>query len=97
MKIMISWITLDVLDGANTKRDYTDNRGSCVRRIFTHQQPFRLHYNNNHRHTPICIKLTWATRFWMDRKFAWYLAISEVSANIAHGYFQKVVNVGPTL
>ena len=36
MKIMSSWMTLDELEGRNTKRDYTDNEGLRVSKSFTY-------------------------------------------------------------
>ena len=37
--------------------------------------------NNNRGHAPISIEKTWATKYWPDRCFAWYLAVSEVNEN----------------
>ena len=39
--------------------------------------------NNNRRHAPTLIEKNWATKYWPDRCFDWYLAVSEVNANYA--------------
>ena len=49
------------------------------------------------RHAPISLEGTWATKFWPDRNFAWYLAASEVNAALAAGHMQNNGNVTPTL
>ena len=52
---------------------------------------------NNRRHELISIETTRATHLWADRKFAWYLAVSTVNANLAHGHFQNGGEITPTL
>ena len=32
--------------------------------------------NNNRKHAPISIDKTWVTKYWPDRCFDWYLAVS---------------------
>ena len=44
MKIMISWMTLDELEGANTKRNYKGRDGESLVKIFKYQQPFGFHF-----------------------------------------------------
>ena len=77
MKIMTSWITLDELEGGDTKRNYKGRDGeSLVKKKY--RQPSGLHfhyrhqvdYHNNRRHSPISLERTWATKFWPDRNFA---------------------------
>jgi hypothetical protein len=105
MKIMASWMTLNELEGAQTKRDYKDASGRMVSKKFCYRQPFGLHFkyrhqvddHNNRRHAPISLERTWATKFWADRNFAWYLAVSFVNVNLAHGHFQNNGEVVPTL
>ena len=48
---------------------------------FLHQH--QVYDNNKWRHAPISIEKTWATNYWTDRCFVWYLAVSEVNANYA--------------
>lgn len=104
MKVMASWMTLNELEGARTKRDWKEN-GVNKSKTFNYRQPFGLHFryrhqvddHNNRRHAPISIERTWATKFWADRNFAWYLAVSMVNANLAHGHFQNNGEVVPTL
>ena len=45
--------------------------------------------HNNQGQAQISIETTWATKFWYERNFNWYLSVSTVSLNIAHGHFQK--------
>ena len=52
---------------------------------------------NNRRHAPIYIKTTWATKFWDDRNFSWYLAVSTVNADLARGHFKNGGELTPTL
>ena len=53
--------------------------------------------NNNRRHAPISIEKTWATKYWPDRCFSWYLAVSEVNVNYARPYFQDSSYALPNL
>ena len=52
---------------------------------------------NNRRHAPISIEKTWATNFWADWNFYWYLAVSTVNADLARGHFQNGGELTPTL
>ena len=71
--------------------------GHPLVRQFKYWQPFGLHFRyryqvydqNNRRHAPISIQRTWETRFWPDRNFAWYLAVTEVNTALAHMHFRK--------
>ena len=36
-------------------------------------------------------------KFWSDRNFSWYLAVSTINANLAHEHFQKGGKLSPTL
>ena len=97
MKIMATWMTLEELDGADTRREYKGPDGDSLVRIFTYCHPFGLHFcyrhqlddHNNIRHAPISIERTWATKFWPNRNFAWYLAVTEVNTALADGHFRK--------
>ena len=46
--------------------------------------------NNKRRHVTISIDRTWATKYWLDSCFDWYLAVSEVNANHAQSYFKDI-------
>ena len=71
MNIMASWMTLDELEGANSKRVYKGVNGKTMSTTFKYRQPFGLHFrhphqvedHNNRRHTPIYLERTWATKF----------------------------------
>ena len=49
------------------------------------------------RHAPISIGKTWATKYWPDRCFAWYLSVSEVNANYSQEYFHESINYLPQI
>ena len=61
MKIMSTWMTLEELDGADTRREYKGRDGESLARIFNYCQPFvlyfryrhQVHDHNNRRHDPI--------------------------------------------
>ena len=105
MKIMASWMTLDGLEGARTRRYFIDINGTKETKHFTYRKPFGIHFryihqvddHNNWIHVPIFLERAWATTFWPDRKFAWYLAVSEVNSYLASGHFQNYGLVQPSL
>ena len=61
MNIMATWMTLEELDGVDTKREYKGRDGESLARIFKYRQPFglQLRYrhqvndHNNRRYAPI--------------------------------------------
>ena len=65
MKLMESWMTLNNLEGANTKRYRKENGFRKSKQIFL-KQPYGMHFryrhqvddHNNRRHAPISIKNT---------------------------------------
>jgi hypothetical protein len=97
MKIMATWMTLDELEDHPTRREYKGPNGQTVVKTFKYRMPFGLHFqyrhqvddHNNRRHAPISLERTWATKFWPDRNFAWYLAALEVNTALASGHMQK--------
>ena len=102
---MASWMTLDELEGANTKIFYKGAAGQTMSTTFKYRNPFGLHfryhhqvdYQNNRRHTHISLERTGATKFWTDRNFPWYLAASEFNAALAMGHFQNGGVLQPSL
>ena len=74
-------------------------------KMFKYRQPFGLHFSyrhqvdnhNNRRHSHISLYRTWDTKFFPDRNFAWYLAVTEVSTALASGNFQNCGDIMPTL
>ena len=97
MKIMATWMTLEDLDGADTRREYKGLYGQSLARLFIYRQPYGLHYcyrhqvddHNNRRHDRISIERTWAKQVWPDRNYARYLAVPEVNTTLADGHFRK--------
>ena len=83
IKIMASWITLDELEGAKTKRALIESSGMKETKEFIYWKPFGLHFRYKHqlndhknwRHAPIYLDRTWTASFWPDHNFAWYLAV----------------------
>ena len=96
-KIMASWMTLDELVGARTRRYFIDSIGTKETKQLKYWQPFGVHFRyrhqvddqNNRRHVPIFLERTWGTRFWLDCNFAWYLAVLEINTAPASGHFQN--------
>ena len=104
MEIMATWMTLEELGGADTRQEYKGRDDESLARIFKYRQPFGLHFryrhhvddHNNRIHAPISIERTWATTFWPNRNFAWYLAVTEVNTALADGHFRKGGRLIPT-
>ena len=93
------------MDGADTRREYKGRDGQSLDRLFKYCQPFGLHFHyrhqvddhNNRIHAPISVESKGATKFWTDRNFAWYLALTEVNTALADGHFSKGGKLIPTL
>ena len=91
MKIMAYWINLDELKGGNKKWEYIDSKDRHVIKSFMYQKLFRLYFHyhhlvenyNNCKYDPIPFDSSWATKFWMKRKFSWYLAVPEANENLS--------------
>ena len=43
MNIMATWMTLEELDGADTRREYKERDGQSLARLFKYCHPFVLH------------------------------------------------------
>ena len=93
------------MDGADTRREYKGRDGYSLARLFKYRQPFGFHFrychqvydHNNRRYFPIAIESTWKTKFWPDRKCAWYLDVPEVNTALAYGHFRKGGRLIPNL
>ena len=48
MKIMATWMTLEELDGADTRPEYKGRDGESLTRIFKYRQPFGLQFRYHH-------------------------------------------------
>ena len=105
MKVMATWMTLEELDVADTRREYKGRDDDSLSRLFKYCQTCGLHfcylhqvyYHSNRRHALISINRTWATKLWTDRNFSWYLDMTEVSTALADGHFRKGGRLIPTL
>ena len=105
MKIMDTCTTLKEFDGADTRREYKRWYGQSLVRKFKYRQSFGLQLlyrhqiddHNNRGHAHISIERKWATKFWTDRNFACYLAMTEVNTALADGHFCKGGKLIPTL
>ena len=105
MKIMATRMILEELDGADTRWEYKGRDCESLTRLFKYCQPLGLNFRyrhkvddqNNKRHAPISIEKTWATKFWTNRNFAWYLAVTKVNTALADGHFRKGGKLIPTL
>ena len=72
---------------------------------FINQQPFGIDFRyrhqvddkNNQRHAPFFLDRTWATKFWPDCNFAWYIDVSEVNTYLASDHIQNDAVVQPSL
>ena len=105
MKIVASWMTLDELEGPHKNCNSKGRDGYSLVKISKHRQPFGLHFqqlhkvedHNNMRHSPISLDMIWATKFWMDRNFAWYLSVTEVNTALSSWQLQNGGNIMPNL
>ena len=105
MKIMATWMTLNELYGADTRREYKGWDGQSLVRQFKYRHPSGLKFrychqvddHNNIRHAPISIERIWATKLCRNINFAWYLAVTEVNMRLADGHFCKCGQLIPTL
>ena len=97
MKIMASWMTLDELEDTSTRRELIDISGTNKKKQFIYRHPFGIYSryihqaddHNNQRHAQIYLERIWATNFWPDHNFAWYLAVSDVNIDLASGHFKN--------
>ena len=98
-------MTLDELQVAGKIIYFKDSSGTKETKQFTYWHPFRIYFRyrhrvenyNNRKHAPISLERTWATKFWPDRNFAWYLAVLEINTAPASGHFQNDGVVQPSL
>ena len=105
MKIMVIWMTLDKLEGARTGSYFIETSGMKEPKQFTYRKPFGINYryihqvknHNNQRNTPISLERKWATKFWPDGNFDWYLVVSEVNTALVSGQFQNYGVVQPSM
>ena len=105
MKIMATWMTLEELDGADTRREYKGWDGQSLARLFKYRQLFGLHFHyrhqlddhNNRIHAHISNERTWATNFWPNRHFSWCLAVTEVNTALSDAHLRKGGQLIPSL
>ena len=53
--------------------------------------------HNSKRHQPISLEVTWATKWWPNRVFAFLLAITEVNVMLAAVAFTNIYNEQPSM
>ena len=84
--------TLAPVPTATTSRRYKDAAtGATMTKSFQYADPFYRYFharhavddNNNRRHQPISLETSWGTKFWPNRQYAFFLALSELNANLA--------------
>ena len=105
MKIMATLIVLGDLDRTDTGREYKGRDVQSLVRKFKYRKPFVLHFrylhqlydHKNRRYAPISIETTWVTKFWPDRNFSRYLAVTEVNTALADGNFRTGGQLIPIL
>ena len=49
VNIMATWMTLEELDGADTRRKYKGRDGESLARLFKYRRPFGLHFRYLHQ------------------------------------------------
>ena len=49
MKIMATWMTLEELDGADTRQEYKGRDGESLAWLFKDRQPFGLNFRYRHQ------------------------------------------------
>ena len=49
MKTMATWMTLEELDGSDTRREYKRQDDKSLTRLFKYCQPFGLHFRYRHQ------------------------------------------------
>lgn len=94
MMVMSTYGRDEALEGSTTKRTYTTDSGEVRNKQFSYHEVFGNHFrfrhqvddHNNRRHQPISLERTWGTKFWPDRCFAHFLALTEVNVNLMQGY-----------
>ena len=83
MKIMVIWMKLDELEGTKTRR-YSIDRSEIkeTNKIrYWNQLGINFRYrhqvddHNNHRHAPIYLERTWATKLCPDYNFDEYISV----------------------
>ena len=99
MKIMTTYGTLEEQEDGFTVRTVGGKKVS-----FHYTEVFKNHFkyrhfiddHNNRRHgSGLSIERTWGTKYWPDRCFAWFLAVSEVNANLGRSFFLQGSQVLP--
>ena len=105
MKIIATWMTLEELDGADTRREYKGWDGQFPVSQFKYWQPFGLHFHyphqvddhNNRRYAPISLDRTWRSKFQLDRNFELYLDVTEMNTELSDGHINKGRKLIPNL
>ena len=105
MIMMASWIKLNELEGARTRRYFIHSGGIKYTNHLTYRQTFGTHFRyihqvydqNNGIQVPISLERKLAIKFWSDHNFSWYLAVLEVNTSLVSSHFQNDRVVQPGL
>ena len=103
MKLITTYGTLEPTD-KRTQRTFKHG-GVMETKEFMYMEVVANHFLYRHKvdnsnkmmHAPIIGDRTWATKYWTDRCFAWYLSVSEVNVNYARVYFQDSSDALPNI
>ena len=101
MKIMVSWMTHDELEGARTRQYFIDRNGMKDTKQFTYRNPFGINRRyihqvddqNDCRYSQNSLQRTWATKLWPDQNLSWYFSVLEVNTYLATVHLQNYVVV----
>ena len=69
--------------GKHTTNDFSVPQ--VIRNHFLYRHAVNDH--NGKRHSPISLEVFWGTKWWLNRVFAFVLAVTEVNVNLAMTYF----------
>ena len=70
-----------------------------------YQKPFGFHFrychqvdnHNNRKNYSISLERSWATKFWTDPNFVWYLYVMDLNTELASRHIQNGGNSMPNL
>ena len=85
-----------------TRREWINSLKIPETMHFKYPEIVRNHYKYRHavddhnakRHAPISLEVTWGTKSWPHRCFAFFLALSEVNCYLASMYFHNKEAIG---
>ena len=104
MNIMTSWVTLDELEGGNTRRRYKGRYGEYLVKKSNISRHLDFPFFTVIRYTITKIGANliyhWIVHgipiFWV-RNFSWHIVMTEVNTTLASGHFQNGGDIMPNL